>query len=155
MAAAPMACSSAVPFSRTTPASAPATAVGFDLAATLSTFIVGSLLRGVGRVSGPDAAGSLSFRGARGESFLGVTGRQRTRELALACALCALQGASTGGRREHARTSLRLRFVRAPGSQEKRFHPTWLLRRCNLPGTRGGANTRGQALACALCALQG
>src|SRR5712691_590094 len=39
IAAAPIAWSSAVPFSRTTPASAPATAVGFDLAATLRTSI--------------------------------------------------------------------------------------------------------------------
>src|SRR5579864_6560867 len=40
IAAAPMACSSAVPRSRTTPASAPATAVGLDFAATFSTSAV-------------------------------------------------------------------------------------------------------------------
>src|SRR5579875_3024647 len=47
MAAAPMAWSSAVPFSRTTPARAPATAVGLDLAATLSTDM-GTCLLGSG-----------------------------------------------------------------------------------------------------------
>src|SRR5207302_9023326 len=48
IAAAPMAWSSAVPFSRTTPASAPATAVGLDLAATLRMFMGACLLGGVG-----------------------------------------------------------------------------------------------------------
>src|SRR5207253_2774724 len=53
IAAAPMAWSSAVPFSRTTPASAPATAVGFDLAATLRMFMGACLLGGVGGNSPP------------------------------------------------------------------------------------------------------
>src|SRR6266550_1675439 len=57
IAAAPMAWSSAVPFSRTTPASAPATAVGFDLAATLRMFMGACLLGGVGGNSPPPRRG--------------------------------------------------------------------------------------------------
>src|ERR1700730_16458456 len=65
IAAAPIACNSAVPFSRTTPASAPATAVGFDLAATLSTSISTTSCRS-GDTPGPGALGGYSLRGVLG-----------------------------------------------------------------------------------------